>query len=59
VMTATRTMAEETDFGDQYFGTLPRLETGDDRYGWVNQTVMVGRGRLIPGGVAYEVYRVT
>ena len=59
VMTATQTMAEETDFEDQYFRTIPRLETGDERYGWVNQTVLVGRGRLIPGGAAYEVYRVT
>ena len=58
VMTATRTMAEETDFGDQYFRITPRLESGDERYGWVNQTVFVGRGRLIPGGAAYEVYRV-
>ena len=59
VMTATQTMAEETDFDDQYFRITPRLETGDERYGWVNQTVFVGRGRLIPGGVAYEAYRVT
>jgi hypothetical protein len=59
VMTATQTMAEETEFDDQYFRTTPRLETGDTRYQWVNQTVFVSRGRLIPGGVTYEVYRVT
>ena len=59
VMTATQTMAEETDFDDQYFRTTPRLETGDERYGWVNHTAFVGRGRLIPGGAAYEAYRVT
>jgi len=59
VIAATQTMAEETAFDDQYFRTTPRLETGDERYAWTNQTVFVGRGRLIPGGVAYEVYRVT
>ena len=59
VRAATQTMAEETDFDDQHFRITPRLETGDERYGWVNQTVLVGRGRLIPGGAAYEVYRVT
>ena len=48
-----------TDFDDQYFRTTPRLETGDERYAWVNQAVFVGRGRMIPGGVEYEVYRVT
>jgi hypothetical protein len=59
VMAATRTMAEETEFDDQYFRIAPRLETGDERYEWVNQSVFVGRGRLLPGGVTYEVYRVT
>src|ERR1700754_725100 len=28
-----------TDYGDQYFVTNPRFETGDERYAWVNQTV--------------------
>jgi hypothetical protein len=59
VMTATQTMAEEIGFDDQYVRTTPRLEAGDPRYAWVNQTVFVGRGRLIPGGVEYEVYRAT
>lgn len=48
-----------TDFADQYFRTTPRLETGDPRYAWVNQTIFVGRGRMAPGSVVYEVYRVT
>lgn len=49
-----------TDFGDQYFRTTPRLETGDDRYAWVNQTVFVAEGRIHPDrGVAYRVHRVT
>jgi hypothetical protein len=49
---------KETTFDDQYFVTTPRMECGDDRYEWVNQTVFVARGRLTKAGVAYEVYRV-
>jgi hypothetical protein len=49
----------ETAYEDQYFRTTPRLETGDERYAWVNQTVFVGQGRIYPGsGVQYRVYRV-
>jgi hypothetical protein len=59
VTTAMATMSEATEFDDQYFRTTPRLETGDERYAWANQAIFVGRGRLIPGGVEYEVYRVT
>jgi hypothetical protein len=48
-----------TEYGDQYFFTTPRLETGDERYAWVNQTVFVSEGRLLPGPrVEYRVYRV-
>jgi len=52
--------AGETAFGDQYFRTTPRFETGDPRYTWLNQSVFVGEGRLYPGfAVEYRVYRVT
>ncbi|SNS21992.1 Protein of unknown function [Geodermatophilus saharensis] len=48
-----------TQFGEGYFITTPRLETGDERYAWVNQTVFVAEGRLVPGPrVEYRVYRV-
>lgn len=47
-----------TDFGDQYFFTNPRFETGDERYAWLNTTFFVGEGRLLPDpGVEYRVYR--
>ena len=50
---------EPTDYGDQYFFTTPRMETGDERYAWVNQSVFLGEGRLLPGlRVEYNVYRV-
>jgi len=47
-----------TGYGDQYFRTAPRLETGDPRYGWLNQTLFVAEGRVAPGRVEYKVYRV-
>jgi hypothetical protein len=47
-----------TDYGDQYFFTNPRMETGDPRYAWVNTTFFVGEGRALPGlGVEYRVWR--
>jgi hypothetical protein len=43
----------------QYFFTAPRLETGDPRYAWVNQTMFVGEGRVSTGPrVDYRIYRV-
>ena len=59
VMAAVSSGTVGTEFEDQYFRTTPRLETGDERYAWVNQTMFVARGHMIPGGVEYEVYRVT
>jgi len=49
-----------TRFEDQYFRTTPRMETGDPRYAWVNQSLFVGEGRAIEGlGVEYRISRVT
>lgn len=48
-----------TDFGDQYFRTTPRLETGDERYAWVNTTLFVGEGRIHENGVEYRIHRLT
>ena len=59
VMVAMAAGDQGTDFEDQYFRITPRLETGDARYAWVNQAVFIARGRLIGGGVMYEVYRAT
>ncbi|HYN61365.1 MAG TPA: DUF3237 domain-containing protein [Rubrivivax sp.] len=49
----------ETQFDDQYFRTLIRMESGSPKYAWVNTTVFVGRGRVVPSAVEYEVYRLT
>ncbi|HET6873397.1 MAG TPA: DUF3237 family protein [Acidimicrobiales bacterium] len=58
VMAAATGAEVETRFEDQYFRTAPRLETGDERYRWVNQTMFAAQGRFIPGGVEYDVYRL-
>jgi len=48
-----------TDYGDQYFRTSPRFETGDPRYAWLNQSTFVAEGHLLPNRtVEYKVYRV-
>lgn len=51
--------SNSVNYGDQYFFTNPRLETGDERYQWVNRTQFLGEGRLASGPtVHYRVYRV-
>ena len=47
-----------THSGDQYFFTSPRMQTGHPDYEWVNNIVCLGRGKLQPGRVDYEVFRV-
>ena len=48
-----------SEYREHYFRTAPRIETGDERYAWVNRTVFVGEGRIHPGPVVeYRVYRV-
>ncbi|MCE7928681.1 MAG: DUF3237 domain-containing protein [Dehalococcoidia bacterium] len=48
---------EGTDYGDAYFMTSPRFETGDPRYAWLNAVVAVAEGRFGPGWVEYRVYQ--
>ena len=48
----------ETQYGDTYFMTQPRFETGDPRYAWLNSTVAVSQGRVLPNAVEYRVYQV-
>jgi hypothetical protein len=48
-----------SDYDEHYFRTAPRIETGDQRYSWVNRTLFVAEGRIHPGPVVeYRVYRV-
>lgn len=46
----------ESAFGDYYFVTQIRFECGAPNYAWLNHVAAVGEGRLVPGGVEYQVY---
>ena len=59
VGTASIDPTAETAYGDQYFRTTPRFETGDARYAWLNTSVFLAKGRIATDGVEYEVFRVT
>ena len=56
--TAKRTAGGSTEYGEAYFMTAPRFETGDPRYAWLNAIVSVGEGRTGPGWVEYRIYQV-
>jgi hypothetical protein len=57
---AAVTGERSSDYHEHYFRTAPRLECGDERYAWVNQTVFVADGRVHPGPIVeYRVHRVT
>lgn len=49
---------EEIEFGETYFMTTPRFETGDARYAWLNRIVAVAEGRAGTGWVEYRVYQL-
>ena len=58
------TACAPTEFTDQSIRSQWVLETGDLRYAWVNQTVFVGHGRLLPPGLGlldfeHRVYRLS
>ncbi|MCZ6872808.1 MAG: DUF3237 family protein [bacterium] len=43
---------------EYYFRTTPVLETGSEKYDWLNRIISAGVGRLMPTGVAYTVYAI-
>jgi hypothetical protein len=46
----------EVDYGDFYFYTQPRYETGSEHYAWMNRIVAIAEGKVGPSRVAYRVY---
>lgn len=54
----TLSEGRETQYGDTYFMTQPRFETGDPRYAWLNSVVAVAEGRALPNAVEYRIYQV-
>jgi hypothetical protein len=55
---AASTSGGATDYGDQYWYTHVRIESGAEQYQWVNRTLFIGQGRYASDGVEYEVYRL-
>lgn len=52
----------KTEFSDHYFRAAVKLETGDARYSWVNQSIFVAEVRALTQSgpaIEYSVYRVT
>ena len=49
---------EDIDPTLYYFRTAARLETGDPRYVWVNNTLFVGTGRRLASAVLVSLFRV-
>ena len=50
---------EATDFDDQYMRIAPHFEVGAGRYGWLAESLFLGRGRVTgQRAIAYELYRV-
>ena len=49
---------ESIEYGDTYFMTAPRFETGDARYEWINRIVAVAEGRVLPNAVEYRVFEL-
>ena len=47
-----------TEFGESYFVTAPRMQTGDPRYLWVNNMICVAQGKIGAGRVDYRVFQV-
>ena len=47
-----------SEYGDTYFMTQPRFETGDARYTWLNKVMAVAEGRVRPSAVEYQVFEL-
>ncbi|WP_172294928.1 DUF3237 domain-containing protein [Pseudoruegeria sp. HB172150] len=49
---------EDVDPATYYMRTTARLETGDARYAWVNNTMFVGTGKRLASGVEVHLFAV-
>jgi hypothetical protein len=49
---------ERVDPAEYYFRTTPVLETGSEKYSWLNKIICVATGRREAAGPIYDVYEV-
>ena len=50
---------EDVPLAEYYFYTNPMFQTAAEGYTWLNQTIAIGRGKAIAGGVEYRVWAVS
>ncbi len=50
---------EDVPLADYYFYTNPMFQTAAESYAWLNQTIAIGRGKVVPGSVEYRVWTVS
>lgn len=46
------------DPNEVYFRILPRFETADKRYKWLNKVLCIGTGERLPDGPRYQIFEV-
>jgi hypothetical protein len=49
---------ERLPFDETYVRTTPVLETSDERYSWLSESVLVGLNELSTDHIDYRIYRV-
>lgn len=47
----------DCDYSDTEIFIAPRMETGAERYKWVNKVVAVAQGRIMQERVEYKVFQ--
>lgn len=49
---------EDVPLSEYYSYMTPQFQTSAPQHDWLNRTVALGRGRIVPGGVEYRVWAV-
>lgn len=47
---------QDPPLSEYYFYTNPMFQVGAQKYEWLNHSIAIGRGRIVPGGVEYRVW---
>jgi hypothetical protein len=57
-VTRALTQGGATAYGQTYFMTQPRYETGDARYKWLNSVIAAAEGCVVSSAVEYQVFEL-
>lgn len=58
-LSAKLARGEDGAFGETLFTIQAQFDTGDERYGWLNETLAVGEGRETAHGVEYRLFSLS